>query len=108
MTQNFLEYLKDKFKTTTFFQLKLNGKLFISFFDDGIVPPEFIKLCFKKFNCDVLLIVSLKSKEVQVLKHETSEIDIRAFTKKVFDKVTGTTFSFTKEFLGLTKHFKPC
>lgn len=107
MNQSFIEYLKEKFKTTSFFQLKLNGKLFVSFFDIGITPPEFIKLCFKKFNCDVLLIVNTKNKEVQVLKSETSDIDILSFNKKVFGKGIGSKFAFTKEFLGITKHFKP-
>jgi hypothetical protein len=53
VNQNFVEYLKNKFKTTNFFQLKLNQKLFVSFFDSGMVVPEFLKLIFKKFNCDV-------------------------------------------------------
>jgi len=107
VNQNFLDYLKDKFKSTTFYQLKLNGLLYVSFFDSGLTPPEFVKLCFKKFNCDVLLIADIKAKEVKVLKREDSAIDIMAFNKKVFGKATGNTFSFTKEFLGLTKHFKP-
>jgi len=108
VNQNFIEYLKEKFKTTQFFQLKLNGKLFVSFFDSGITTPEFIKLCQKKFNCDVLLIVNTKNKEVNVHKNELSDIDMLSFNKKVFGKGIGNTFTFTKEFLGLTKHFKPC
>lgn len=82
--------------------------MFISFFDTGVVTPEFIKLCQKKFNCDVLLIVNTKNKEVTVCKNENTDINIIAFNKKVFGKGVGNIFSFTKEFLGLTKHFKPC
>lgn len=107
MSQNFIDYLKDKFKTTNFFQLKLNQKLFVSFFDSGNVVPEFIKLVFKKFNCDVIVIVDIKGKNATVLKREDSDVDLLAFNNKVFGKPTGNNFKFTKEFLGLTKHFKP-
>jgi hypothetical protein len=107
VNQNFVEYLKSKFKSTNFFQLKLNQKLFISFFDSGMVPPEFIKLIFKKFNCDVVLIVDLNKKTTLVVKREDSDVDISAFNNKVFGKAAGNSFKFTKEFLGLTKHFKP-
>jgi len=108
VNQSFIDYLKEKFKTTQFFQLKLNGKMFVSFFDTGVVTPEFIKLCQKKFNCDVLLVVNTKNKEVVVYKSEISDVNINDFNKKVFNKGSGHIFSFTKEFLGLTKHFKPC
>lgn len=107
MSQNFIEYLKDKFKSTNFFQLKLNQKLFVSFFDSGTVMPEFIKLVFKKFNCDVVLIVDITTKTTLVIKNDSSDVDILAFNNKVFGKATGSSFKFTKEFLGLTKHFKP-
>ncbi len=107
MNQNYVEYLKTKFKSTNFFQLKLNQKLFLSFFDSGLVVPEFIKLVFKKFNCDVILVVDINKKSTLVIKREDSDVDILAFNNKVFGKATGNSFKFTKEFLGLTKHFKP-
>ena len=107
MNQNFVEYLKSKFKSTNFFQLKLNQKLFVSYFDSGMIVPEFVKLIFKKFNCDVILIVDMSKKNVMVLKQEDSDVDILAFNNKVFGKAIGNSFKFTKEFLGLTKHFKP-
>lgn len=107
MSQNFIEYLKDKFKSTTFYGLKISGKLFISLFDSGEIPPEFCTLCFRKFKCDVLLITDIKQKRVKVIVTPDSDIDITAFNKKVFKKDSGNTFNFTAEFLGLTKHFKP-
>ena len=107
MSQNFIEYLKDKFRTTTFYGLKISGKLFISLFDSGEIPPEFCTICFKKLKCDVLLITDIKQKRVKVIVNPDSDIDIAAFTKKVFKKDSGATFNFTAEFLGLTKHFKP-
>jgi hypothetical protein len=107
VSQNFIEYLKDKFRTTTFYGLKISGKLFISLFDSGEIPPEFCTICFKKLKCDVLLITDIKQKRVKVIVNPDSDIDIAAFNKKVFKKDSGATFNFTAEFLGLTKHFKP-
>jgi hypothetical protein len=107
VSQNFIDYLKEKFKSTTFYGLKIGGKLFISLFDTGETPPEFCTLCFRKFKCDVLLIADIKQKRVKVIKNPESDIDIASFTKKVFKKDSGTTFNFTTEFLGITKHFTP-
>lgn len=107
VNQSFIDYLKNKFKTTNFFQLKLNQKFFVSFFDSSTVVPEFTKLVFKKFECDVILVVNISNKTVTVIKNDTSDVDILSFNNKVFGKATGNSFKFTKEFLGITKHFKP-
>jgi hypothetical protein len=107
VSQNFIEYLKDKFRSTTFYGLKIGGKLFISLFDTGELPPEFCTICFKKIKCDVLLVTDIKQKRVKVIKNPDSDVDIASFTKKVFKKDSGTTFNFTTEFLGITKHFIP-
>lgn len=105
MNQYFANFLKEKFTSTQFFKLKTNNVHFISFFDTSTLPIEFFKIIFKKFNCDIIFVVNLQTKEVTVYKNETSMVKYMDIIKKVFGKNTGNVFKFTNEFLGLTKHF---
>jgi hypothetical protein len=107
VNQYFANFLKEKFTSTQFFNLKTNKAYFISFFDTTTTPIEFLTLLFKKFNCDIIFVVNIKNKEVTVYKNETSSIDYNDVVKKIFGKNTGKVFKLTNEFLGLTKHFTP-
>ena len=107
MNQYFANFLKEKFKSTQFFQLKTKNAYFVSFFDTTTSPIEFLKIVSKKFNCDIVFVVNLKTKEVTVYKNETSTINCAEIMKKIFGKHAGQVFKFTNEFVGLTKHFTP-
>ena len=107
VNQYFANFLKEKFTSTQFFKLKTNNAYFISFFDTSTPPIEFLKIIFKKFNCDIIFVVNIQTKEVTVHKNETSTVKYMDIMKKVFGKNTGNVFKFTNEFLGLTKHFTP-
>lgn len=106
MNEYFANFLKEKFTSTQFFELKTNKAYFISFFDTTTTPVEFLTLLFKKFNCDIIFVVNIKNREVTVHKNETSPIDCDDVIKKIF-KTTSKVCKLTNEFLGLTKHFKP-
>jgi hypothetical protein len=107
VNQYFANFLKEKFTTTQFFDLKTNNAYFISFFDTSVPPAELLTIIFKKFKCDIIFVVNTTTKEVAIHKNPTSAIDYSSITKKIFGKGTGNIFKFTNEFLGLTKHFKP-
>ena len=107
VNQYFANFLKEKFTSTQFFNLKTKNAYFISFFDNTTPPIELLKIVFKKYNCDFIFVVNLQNKEVVVHKNETSSINYNDVIKKIFGKSTGNTFKFTNEFLGLTKHFTP-
>lgn len=105
MNEYFANFLKEKFKSTQFFSLKIKSAYFVSFFDTKNPPIEFLKIIFKKFNCDIIFVVNTQTKEVCTHKNELSTIDYNNILKKIFGKNTSNTFKFTNEFIGLTKHF---
>lgn len=113
VNQYFADFLKNKFKNTQFFTLNTNSVKFVSFFDNTNIPIEFFKVVFKKFNCDIIFVVNLTTKEVTVYKKhnftdEPSSKSLDLVIKKLFDKLSTTNvYKINNTFLALTKHFKP-